>query len=315
MCRIHRNVAQNLSGSNAECGAFVQRIPCIYTAACGFSVPEPSGCADKPPYPMRDMTPNPTRSSQEQFNRQAAHYDQQWNHWNRESLDWMLSRLPEARGSSLDIATGTGFTALALAAHFDTVTAVDISTGMLAQARSRASAQDISNVTFIESAAESLPFEDETFDLVTCRIAAHHFENVQSFLSEAHRVLKPCGTFLMADTTVPDDDLAAADWQNRVEAVRDTSHVRNLPPSEWRSLVQAAGFTVDEVETTGGAIRAGLEDWLLKSGCEGDEADRVRHAFATAPAEVVLAFHIETAAGGAVEFSWMRVALRAHKPT
>ncbi len=76
---------------------------------------------------------------------------------------------------------------------------------------------------------------------MTCRIAPHHFLDIQKFLTETARVLKPGGRFVLVDTTVPDDSPEAAGWQNAVEAVRDPSHVRNYTPDEWRQMTEAAG--------------------------------------------------------------------------
>src|SRR5437867_2858359 len=121
----------------------------------------------------------PIRSSEDQFNRQAAHYDQQWNRWNEESLDWMLKRAhagPE--DVILDVATGTGFTARAFAPLVRSVTGLDISSGMLDQARRKANDDGLTNIEWREGRAEYLPIDSETFSIVTCRIAAHHFLDV-----------------------------------------------------------------------------------------------------------------------------------------
>src|SRR5437868_576839 len=171
------------------------------------------------------------RTAQEQFDQQAAHYNAQWNAWSEDSLRWMLEHarcqpspqvIPQVINDVLDVATGAGFTALAFAPFAKHVTAVDISEGMLEQARARAAA----NITFRNGAAESLPFGDTQFDLVTCRLASHHFVSVPKFLAESHRVLRDGARLLITDTTVPDNAPDVSGWQNRVEVLRDTSHMR-----------------------------------------------------------------------------------------
>jgi ubiquinone/menaquinone biosynthesis C-methylase UbiE len=125
------------------------------------------------------------------------------------------------------------------------VIGADIAPKMLAQAQTRAEAANITNVTWREAPAESLPFDDDAFDLVTCRIAPHHFADVSAFLREVRRVLAPGGVFVLGDTTVPDDDGEAAAWQNAVERERDPSHVANLSPATWRRLCEAASLACD----------------------------------------------------------------------
>ena len=260
-------------------------------------------------------TATPVRSAKEQFDRQAAHYDTQWNTWSEETLAWMLDAAqcqPQFR--VLDVATGTGFTALAFAPHVHSVVGVDVSAGMLAQARERAQAQGLTNVTFEEGSAESLPFPDASFCLVTCRIAPHHFLDIHRFAAETARVLKPGGHLVLVDTTIPDDASEAAAWQNQVEALRDPSHVRNYTPAEWRQIVEGAGLTVEEVSDANGGITIPLSDWITKAGCTPEQAARVRQMFSDAPDSAHRAFHIRTGADGETIFTWKRVALKAVKP-
>ena len=260
-------------------------------------------------------TATPARSAKEQFDRQAAHYDTQWNTWSEETLAWMLDAAqcqPQFR--VLDVATGTGFTALAFAPHVHSVVGVDVSAGMLAQARQRAQAQGLTNVTFEESAAESLPFPDASFCLVTCRIAPHHFLDIHKFAAETARVLKPGGHLVLVDTTVPDDAPDAAAWQNEVEALRDPSHVRNYTPEEWRHIVAGAGLTVEEISDANGGITIPLSDWIIKAGCTPEQATQVRRMFTEAPDSARRAFQIRTGAEGETIFTWKRVALKAVKP-
>jgi len=260
-------------------------------------------------------TTMPTRSAKEQFDKQAAHYDTQWNTWSEETLGWLLqSADPRAGDFVLDVATGTGFTALAFAPHVETVIGLDVSSGMLAQARKQAGERKIANAVFQEGAAESLPFADGTFDIVTCRIAPHHFLDIRKFLAEAARVLKPGGRLALVDTSVPDDSPEAAAWQNGVEAVRDPSHVRNYTPGEWRAMTEDAGLTVAECGSGGGGITIPLSDWIVKAGCTPAQAAEVRRRFAEAPQSARATFQIESQPDGEIVFTWQRVRLLAVKP-
>lgn len=257
---------------------------------------------------------NPARSAREQFDRQATEYNAQWNTWSEETLNSMLALaecLPKFR--VLDVATGTGFTALAFAPFVHSVVGLDVSPGMLRQAEKYAAERGVTNASFQEGAAESLPFADASFCLVTCRIAPHHFLDVQKFLEETARVLKPGGSLVLADTTVPDESQEAADWQNAVEAVRDPSHVRNYTPGEWRQRTEAAGLTVAECHTEGSGITIPLSDWLVKAGCTPEQSAEVRRRFAEAPDSARKAFQIATDADGETVFTWQRVLLKAKK--
>jgi ubiquinone/menaquinone biosynthesis C-methylase UbiE len=257
----------------------------------------------------------PTRSSKEQFDKQAEQYNAQWNSWSAETLQWMIDNADVTPNCPvLDVATGGGFTAIEFAKRAKSVVGTDVSTGMLAEARKRAEAAGVGNATFEEAAAEALPFDDETFGIVTCRIAAHHFLDVAGFVREAARVLKPGGRFVLVDTTVPDDDPDAAAWQNAVEAVRDPSHVRNYSPREWVEMVSSAGLAVIAATAAGSGITIPLEDWIAKAGCTADQADEVRRRFASAPDSVKETFHLQATGDGTQIFQWQRLLLKAKKP-
>jgi ubiquinone/menaquinone biosynthesis C-methylase UbiE len=256
------------------------------------------------------------RTSAEQFDKQAEHYNAQWNKWSEASLNWLLEHAhPGPEDWLLDVATGTGFTALAFAPHVKQVIGVDVSEGMLEQARANAAQQNITNVTFEQAAAESLPFMKPGFDIVTCRVAPHHFNSIEKFCSEAYRVLNPGGRFLIADTTVPDNEPEVDEWQNKVELLRDPSHVRNYSPNEWRNFAESAHFTVEEVGEQKEDNAMGLRDWMKKSGCTGEAAAEVTRLFAEAPPRARTRFSIVRQPDGDITFQWMRVVLSARKAT
>jgi ubiquinone/menaquinone biosynthesis C-methylase UbiE len=256
----------------------------------------------------------PSRTSQEQFDRQAPHYDQQWNAWNSESLGWLMDHA-HCRPSDrwLDVATGGGFTALAFAPMVAEVTGLDVSSMMLNEARQRAQAAGINNLVLQSGAAETLPFGTDFFDGVVCRVAAHHFLSVPSFLAESYRVLRPGGRLLIADTGEPDDAPEVDSWQNHIELLRDHSHVRNYTPMEWRGFVMSAGFSLEDLQQVVERVPITLTDWLEKAGCRGEAAVEVRRLFLEASPEVVRTFSI-TQTGGDITFQWIRIALSARKP-
>ena len=257
----------------------------------------------------------PFRTSREQFDRQAPHYNGQWNAWNSESLAWLIEH-SRCKGSDrwLDAATGSGFTAVAFAPLVARVIGLDVSAAMLKEAGARARAAALRNLIFTSAAAEALPFRPESFDGVVCRLAGHHFLSVPRFMAEACRVLRPGGRLLVADTAVPDDAPEVDAWHNQVEILRDGSHVRSYTLAEWRSFVAGAGFVLDESQEVSEPEPITLGDWLEKAGCRGERAAEVRRRFLQAPPEVVRAFSIAQDAGGDIRFQWFRIALSARKP-
>jgi len=164
----------------------------------------------------------------------------------------VLSRLvalaaPEPHWTALDIATGTGHTALAIAEHVRAVAAADLTFEMLMQAERLRASRGISNVSFQLADVHALPFRTETFDLVTCRRSAHHFSMIGHALSEMRRVLAYGGRVVIDDRSIPEDDFVDA-TMNRLDTYHDSSHVREYRPSEWRALLEGHGFTVEALD-------------------------------------------------------------------
>ncbi|MEM1306192.1 MAG: methyltransferase domain-containing protein [Pseudomonadota bacterium] len=193
------------------------------------------------------------RLVQRQFGANAANYVTSPVHAKGKSLDRLVALTnPQPTWRCLDIATATGHTAFAFAPHVAHVTASDITPEMLDEARKVAASRELANVTFAAADAENLPFDDAAFDLVTCRIAPHHFPDCGRFVREAARVLKPGGTFALCDNIAPDavtfpelpaPDTAAAAY-NAFEKTRDPSHARALSAVEWAALAADAGLSI-----------------------------------------------------------------------
>ena len=150
---------------------------------------------------------------------------------------------PKGTERVLDVATGGGHTALAFAPFVAAVTAVDLTPRMLEVASAFAAERGATNVTFALADAERLPLPDGAFDLVTARIAPHHFADPREFVREVARVLAPGGLFLLDDNMAPEDDELDA-FMNRFEKWRDPSHVRAWKMSEWRAWIEATGMRV-----------------------------------------------------------------------
>lgn len=209
---------------------------------------------------MTKDTPTAKDLNRSQFGANAANYATSVVHAKGASLQRMVELVkPQPDWRALDIASAAGHTAFTFAPHVASVVASDLTPEMVELAASRAAEADLSNVTTQLADAEALPFEDDSFDLVTCRIAPHHFPSPDAFVGEVARVLTAGGTFAMVDNMVPTDtDVAATynDWERR----RDPSHIGCLSMDEWTALCEQHGLTVRSAETAD--KKMGFQFWV-----------------------------------------------------
>ncbi len=183
----------------------------------------------------------------------------------------------------MDVATGAGHTALAFAPLAAHVVASDITDEMLAQAAQLAADKGLANVETARAEAGALPFDDASFDLVTCRLAAHHFPDPGAFVSESFRVLKPGGTFALVDNVSPDATMLpkatpaeltdAAAVFNAYEKLRDPSHARALTVGEWLELMHDTGFRDVAHELLDQHIA--FEPWTSRMRCDAATVSRL----------------------------------------
>jgi ubiquinone/menaquinone biosynthesis C-methylase UbiE len=187
---------------------------------------------------------------QQQFGKNASHYVTSKSHAKGIDLAKVVEIVRDYRASGelLDIATGGGHVANALAPNFQKVTAFDLTEDMLNEAEQFIRANGQANVVFVQGDAENTPFPNESFDTVTCRIAAHHFPAVDRFVSEVFRVLKSGGLFVLVDNVAPEKN-EYDEFYNSVEKKRDPSHFRAYKKSEWILKVEKAGLYIESMFT------------------------------------------------------------------
>jgi SAM-dependent methyltransferase len=157
---------------------------------------------------------------------------------------------PDEGVKALDVATGGGHVARRLREAGCEVVTVDPAPGMKPDVVGR---------------AEHLPFDDGSFDVVVCRIAAHHFPEIEAAVAEMARVSERL--------LVVDDLLFDGEGVEEAHRLRDPTHVRSYTEDEWRELVVANGFEVEQVEIFG-ERRLALEPWLDR--VDTPDADRPR---------------------------------------
>jgi ubiquinone/menaquinone biosynthesis C-methylase UbiE len=205
------------------------------------------------------------------FARVAANYVTSSFHANPERLEEVVELAqPRPGDRALDVATGTGNTALVLAPLVEHVTGLDLTPEMLDQARRVAAERGIRNVDWVLGDAEHLPFPDTSFEIWTARAAPHHFHDLARALAEAHRVLKPGGRAVVIDGSGPRE---ARDLLHQVEITRDPSHVRMRTLDEWIDLLEGAGFVVEDARVR--QLDWDFEPWNLRIGWPAERMEEL----------------------------------------
>ena len=216
------------------------------------------------------MTSTPQQSNNEKktqvqdyFSRTAESYVASFSHRTGDDLKRLIELGEwDTQQQALDIATGGGHTALAVAPYVAQVTVSDLTPRMLEKAREFLLEQGVTNAQFQVADAEQLPFPAATFDRVTCRIAPHHFPNIAQAVKEVARVLKPGGLYLLIDCMSPSDPELDT-FNNTMEKWRDPSHGRSYTAEEWQAFFTQAGLNIELIEFFRKSHN--YDDWTARS--------------------------------------------------
>jgi ubiquinone/menaquinone biosynthesis C-methylase UbiE len=259
-----------------------------------------------------EANPPSPRDTRDQYARQAACYAESSLHSSSESLD-TVRHLAAASGAdiALDVGTGAGFTAFILAADARRVVAADLTPEMLEQAQRLALEKGLGAKTeWTVAAAESLPFRNGSFDVVTCRYASHHFHDLPRALRELARVTQPDGRIVLCDVVAPECP-GLVDLMNKLEQVRDPTHVWDYPPSEWRNrLLPAAGLAVRKI--VAGRNPQLFSDWVHRAGTSRPAVKQLTQMFRDATNEAQRSFDIRVESSE-ILFSWDNATILATK--
>ena len=229
--------------------------------------------------------------AQRQFGRSAAAYVESATHARGEDLDRVAAIAAEHGGERLvDVGTGVAHTLRRLAPHFRGALGVDATREMLEAGRGVLAAAGVAQALLVQADAAALPIVSRSADVVTSRLAAHHFADVAGAFREIARVLRPGGIFIFVDNVAPDSP-ALDSFLNELERLRDPSHVRSHTARQWQELLESAGMhtTVDSALKV---TKLDVEGWLARSQTAPDRAAEVRRRLRAAAPEAVSAFRI-----------------------
>ena len=243
------------------------------------------------------------------FRNVASNYSRSTFHASSIRLQEIVDLAQPQKGDLvLDVATGTGNTAFALAPHVRRVIGLDLTREMLVEGRKIAAEKNILNVDWVIGDAEHLPFQDDTFDLYAVRAAPHHFVDVDAFLAEAFRVLKPDRDAAFVDCAPP---VPARDVLHEVEVRRDPSHIRSLTVEEWVTKLERAGFEVEAAQAR--ELDWNYEEWMGNQGIAPGLSAELAELIEAAEGEARVQLHPERRDGKLWHAYWHAL-IRAHKP-
>jgi SAM-dependent methyltransferase len=193
-----------------------------------------------------DTAPMPNESHsrliRDQFTRQATPFSTARPITDAGALQMIVDvAAPNPGDTVLDVACGGGIVVCAFAPHVKHATGIDMTAAMLDRARALAAEKRIANVSWQEGDVAALPYPDGAFSIVITRFAVHHFPDPSAVMHEIVRVCAPGGRVVVVDTCASSDPAKAAAF-NRLEKLRDPSHVRALPLSELQGLFRLAGL-------------------------------------------------------------------------
>lgn len=195
----------------------------------------------------------------EQFSKQASGYSAITSH--SDALEKLISITSASKKDKvLDIACGSGIVSCEFAKHTNHVTGIDMTQGMLDEAKKLQTKLNLKNLTWHIGDVENVPCEDNSFSIVVSRFGFHHFLNPLKVLSEMKRVCKPDGVVIVVDVSLPDTKIKK---YNEMERNRDCSHVAALSLTEFYRLFEKVGFK--NVNTDFYSMKIGLNEQLEAS--------------------------------------------------
>ena len=219
---------------------------------------------------MADPVDEHNRQVVDQFSQQAVYFGKLPGHEDATQLLLQMAGVGAA-DAVLDVACGAGAVARAAARTARHVTGIDLTPAMIERAAALRGEAGLANLTWHVGDVARLPFQAGQFDAVLTRYSLHHVLRPAEVVAEMARVCKPSGRVAVADLVLPPGKVAAYD---RMERLRDPSHVRVLTEAELRGLLAAVGFV--DLRRAGYLFELELEALLQASFPRSGDAGRVR---------------------------------------
>jgi len=220
---------------------------------------------------------------------------------------------PKKTDIALDIVTGLGHVARALAGKVARVDAVDPDRKMLDESETLAGEEGITGINFIQGTPDDLPVETDAYDIVTARMALRHLKEGAKCIKEVHRILKPNGRFLIADSLAPPHaDLE--DFLTNLMKHRDRSHVKSYTLAELENTLEREDFDIDLIEIY--PKENDFKSWAKKAGIDDDTIRLIARLFQGASDRVKRHFRVVEKSGKLVSFvTWMILIRSRPAPT
>jgi ubiquinone/menaquinone biosynthesis C-methylase UbiE len=247
----------------------------------------------------------------DQFTRQASLFSTAAPITNADALRMIVEAArPGPDDTVLDVACGGGIVVCAFAPHVRRATGIDVTPAMLDQAQRLAAERGLTNVEWRHGDVNSLPFEDSSFNIVVTRFSVHHFPDPTAVLREMARVCAPGGRLIVVDMYASHDPAKAAEF-NRLERLRDPSHMRSLTLAELKGLFSEAGLP--EPEASFYELRDEVQNLLARSFPEPGDDAKIIELFKASAADDRLGVPVRIE-GDRIHYAYPVAILAAQRP-
>jgi ubiquinone/menaquinone biosynthesis C-methylase UbiE len=247
----------------------------------------------------------------DQFTRQATLFSTAAPITNADALRMIVEAArPEPDDTVLDVACGGGIVVCAFAPLVRRATGIDVTPAMLEHAQRLAAEKGLTNVEWRQGDVNPLPFEDASFTIVATRFSVHHFPDPAAVLREMARICAPGGRLVVVDMYASEDSHKAAEF-NRLERLRDPSHMRSLTLAELKKLFAEAGLP--EPQATFYELRDKVRNLLARSFPEPGDDIKITELFKASAADDRLGVPIRVE-GERIHYAYPVAILAAQRP-